>query len=343
MEPENIFTIKTSMIYVGDNDIAGIYLGDSEIPAIYCGEELIYPVNLGTLTGITLEDLVWVTDIPASGGTATKDNCSYKVVAYYDSGKSRTVTKDATVTGSLEVSATTAETREMVGTLELTATFEGFTSSGSVEAYQVSVSPIPSTYQELQYIYEPANNYAYIITDIYMNSDMWFEFKVRATLNPGTPEKHIFSGDVFQVARVLANNRMRVRRGGSASVYPTATVYPSWGTGDVEFTLFKNNNNVVANGTTVATIAPEEPYVDTQPGYFFSWRELDPGTTGNNLAMVGYLYYMIIGSNTTGKELYHFVPVKRLSDNEVGLFDIVNRRFYGPANNKKFTAGPVVQ
>lgn len=123
------------MIYIGNNEYP-IYLGNSEIPAIYCGEELIYPVNLGTLTGITIEDLVWKTDVPASGGTATEENCTYRVVGYYDSGKNRTVTNDAVVTGSLVVSATTAETREMVGVLQLTATYEGFTAIGSVDVYQ---------------------------------------------------------------------------------------------------------------------------------------------------------------------------------------------------------------
>ena len=123
------------MIYTGENEYP-VYLGENEISAIYCGEELIYPVNLGTLTGITIEDLTWVEDVPYSGGTAGKDNCSYKVVAHYDSDKSRTVTSKATVTGSLVVPATTAETREMVGVLQLTATYEGFTATGSVDAYQ---------------------------------------------------------------------------------------------------------------------------------------------------------------------------------------------------------------
>ena len=116
-----------------------VYLGADEIPAIYVGSEQIYPTNLGTVTGITLTNLTWVSDVPYTGGTADKDNCSYKVIAYYDSGKSRTVTKDATITGSLSVSATTAETREMVGVLQLTATYEGFTATGSVDAYQGSV------------------------------------------------------------------------------------------------------------------------------------------------------------------------------------------------------------
>ena len=123
------------MIYTGENEYP-VYLGENEIPAIYCGEELIYPVNLGTLTGITFEDLTWESDVPYSGGTADKDNCSYKVVAHYDSGKNRKVTKDATITGSISVSASTATERVDLGLLELTATYEGFTATASTEAYQ---------------------------------------------------------------------------------------------------------------------------------------------------------------------------------------------------------------
>ena len=123
------------MIYTGENEYP-VYLGENEIPAIYCGEELIYPVNLGTLTGITIENLAWVEDVPYSGGTADKDNCSYKVVAHYDSGKNRSITSKATITGSISVSASTATERVDLGLLELTATYEGFTATASTEAYQ---------------------------------------------------------------------------------------------------------------------------------------------------------------------------------------------------------------
>lgn len=124
------------MIYTGENEYP-VYLGENEIPAIYCGEELIYPVNLGTLTGITFENLTWVTDVPSSGGTADYTGCSYKVVAEYDSGKSRTVTSKATITSnSITVQENTGTTRENIGQLTVTATFEGLSTSASVDAYQ---------------------------------------------------------------------------------------------------------------------------------------------------------------------------------------------------------------
>ena len=124
------------MIYIGNNEISNIYVGTEEIIGIYAGDLQIYPTDFGVVTAISLENLVWVKDVPYSGGTADSGNCSFKVYAYYDSGKRKNVTHGATVSGSLVVPETTANTREMVGTLTLTASYSGFTATGNVTVYQ---------------------------------------------------------------------------------------------------------------------------------------------------------------------------------------------------------------
>ena len=128
------------MIYIGNNEISNIYVGTDEIYGIYAGDLQIYPTDFGIVTAISLENLVWVTDVPYSGGTADSGNCSFIVYAYYDSGKRKNVTHGATVSGSLVVPETTANTREMVGTLTLTASYSGFTATGSVDVYQKAVA-----------------------------------------------------------------------------------------------------------------------------------------------------------------------------------------------------------
>ena len=92
-----------------------------------------------TLTAITLDDLTWEEDIPAEGGTATKDNCSYTVTAYYDNGNEVDVTDEAVVTGTLVVEESELEERHSAGTLTLTATYSGFSDSGSVTVWQEAV------------------------------------------------------------------------------------------------------------------------------------------------------------------------------------------------------------
>ena len=129
------------MIYIGNNEISNIYIGTDEIIGIYAGDLQIYPTDFGVVTAISLENLVWVKDVPYSGGTADSGNCSFSVYAYYDSGKRKNVTYSATVSGSLIVPETTADTREMVGTLTLTASYSGFTATGSVDVYQKAVLP----------------------------------------------------------------------------------------------------------------------------------------------------------------------------------------------------------
>lgn len=139
------------MIYLVDNEIYGIKLGDIDIPGIYVGDTQIYPTDYGVLSAVTIDNLTWVNDVSYSGGTASSANCSFIVTAHYDSGKTRRVTNQATVTGSLVVPATTSDTRDNVGTLTLTASYEGFSDSGSVSVYQQAYvdSNMPLTFDIL--------------------------------------------------------------------------------------------------------------------------------------------------------------------------------------------------
>lgn len=87
-------------------------------------------------TSITFSELVWVEDVPWNGGTATKDNCSYKVLGYYTDGSVADITSVVSISGSLYVPETEDENRHSAGTLTLTATYENLSCSGSVVAYQ---------------------------------------------------------------------------------------------------------------------------------------------------------------------------------------------------------------
>ena len=92
-------------------------------------------------TAITFDNVIWVNDVPSSGGTATKDNCSYTVIEQYADGSTVNITDYATVSGSLNVPSTTAATRQNVGTLTLTASYGSFTASTDVTAYQAAFVP----------------------------------------------------------------------------------------------------------------------------------------------------------------------------------------------------------
>lgn len=129
------------MVNIGDNNCK-VYIGDREISAIYLGDSQIYPNStpVTVLTAITLDNLTWVTDIPATGGTATSANCSFTVTGYYSDGTTGNVTSQATVSGSLVVASTTSTTREYIDDLTLTASYDGYTDSSSVSVYQAAAT-----------------------------------------------------------------------------------------------------------------------------------------------------------------------------------------------------------
>ena len=165
------------MIYIGNNEISNIYIGTDKIYGIYVGDLQIYPTDI-ILTAISLENLVWVTNIPASGGTATKDNCTYSVTAYYSDGTTVDVTSEATITGSQEIPSTDIEEVHSAGTLTLTASYSGFTATGSVTVYQEAAVPDFSK-KLLTFIISSAG------TIVWRTSDRSVSKKIEYKLNDG--------------------------------------------------------------------------------------------------------------------------------------------------------------
>ena len=149
----------TKVKFVKVNDPNNYLTGDIVPPV---------PVPSGlTLSSLTLGNLTWVTDIPSTGGTATKNNCTYVVTAHYMNGTSGDVTNQATITGSQSVAASSNTSRHTAGTLTLTATYSGMSASGSVTIYQeaspysISItasSPIDATSTTLTYTVTASEN-----------------------------------------------------------------------------------------------------------------------------------------------------------------------------------------
>ena len=111
------------------------------------------------LTGITLT-ASWTTDISYTGGTASKDNCTYTVTAHYINGSTANVTTSSTITGTKSVAASTNTSRHTAGTLTLTATYKGYQGTADVTIYQAAApynlsitaaTPIDATSTTLSY------------------------------------------------------------------------------------------------------------------------------------------------------------------------------------------------
>ena len=121
----------------GELTLTATYLGKEASASVKVYQEAFVP----SITAITIDNLTWNVDIPSSGGTASKDNCTYVVTAHWNiEGMTEDVTKLASVTGSLVVEASQEAERHAAGTLTLTAEYSGITGSANVTVYQEECS-----------------------------------------------------------------------------------------------------------------------------------------------------------------------------------------------------------
>lgn len=157
-----------------------------------------------TLTEIYFENLTWSTDVAWSGGTATKNNCSFSIIAKYSDNSTEDITNKATISGSLAVPATTATTRQSVGTLTLTATYEDKTCYGNAVAYQEAFDPLkePLTFKIISggtIVWKSVEGYeTKTISYSKDNGDTWINItsnKDGTNISVNTGDVIIFKGD----------------------------------------------------------------------------------------------------------------------------------------------------
>ena len=221
----------TGSLVVGASQIEQSHLaGVLTLTATYLGKEASASVKVyqeafvPSITAITIDNLTWNIDIPSSGGTATKDNCTYVVTARYDAeGMTEDVTELASVTGSLVVEASQIEERHSVGTLTLVAEYSGLTGSADVTVYQEKYS----NYLKFNILSggniafgavadNDANTATPLTIEYKKNDGEWTSLTstvIDNTTNPGTPEDMVnalsskFSVDAGDVVMFRGDNQ----------------------------------------------------------------------------------------------------------------------------------------
>ena len=190
-----------------------LFKTNSEFTTAYNGPDYIAPwlslteetrtINSSKiLTAITFGSITWVTDVPATGGTATKDNCTFKVYANYNNGSSSDISSIVTVTGKLTVEKTTIEERHEAGQLTLTASYGDFTATGNVTVYQkaaVDFSKEPLTFNILSdgtINWAAEVSYATKAIDYKLNDGEWAS--ITSNTRSSTPSITVTKGDKIQ-------------------------------------------------------------------------------------------------------------------------------------------------
>lgn len=162
---------------------------------------------------ISIENWEWVHNIPASGGTATSANTTFRVIYHYPNGITSNVTSFSVITGSTEVSASTVESEHEAGMLTLTATYSGKTFTGSIGIIQDA--------------YIPPRLTAITINDLTWVTDVPYYGGTASTANCSyTVSARYDNGDINDIT----NNRYLVIEGSSVISATTAVTRQNVGT-----------------------------------------------------------------------------------------------------------------
>ena len=190
-------------LYETNDEFTAAYNGpDYKEPWLSLTEQNMTISYSKILTAITFNSITWVTDVPAKGGTATKDNCTFEVYAKYDNGSFLDISSDVTVTGKLVVPSSKADQRHEAGQLTLTASYGDFTATGNVTAYQEAApdfSTEPLTFKILSAgtINWTASNTSIAKTiDYKLNNGEWGS--ILSNIKSLAPKINVVEGDKIQ-------------------------------------------------------------------------------------------------------------------------------------------------
>lgn len=188
-------------------------------------------------------------------------------------------------------------------------------------------SRLPEGYTEVQYIQSSGTQY--INTGFNPKSTsrvvMEFEFLKNATASPFMSRDNSNDTNMFGVFNI--NGRLR-------SDFNTTKVSFSTGLSPLQKLLYDRNKNVCTIGTETITNANG---TFSAPRPLFLFASDDSGTA--RFFTTGKFYSCQIFDNETLTR--DFVPCKD-PVGAVGLYDLVDGKFYGNAGTGSFTAGPVV-
>lgn len=192
---------------------------------------------------------------------------------------------------------------------------------------------LPSEYQEVAWI--DGQGKARILSELPFNS--MYTIKARFEVVENTADSYlcgwyrVVGGNIYRIYFIqsisgIAQNKQTVRTFG----------YP-FGTGNIWHFDYGDTIDYEVSGeyryakcdkgTFNATNATE--YTDSAKMYFFGQQ--------NNSSWKGKVYKISVEYNN--ELLAYFVPCKKLSNNEYGMFDLVSRKFYGSVDAGAFTGG----
>lgn len=188
-------------------------------------------------------------------------------------------------------------------------------------------------YSRLNYI--ESSGTQYIDTLVKAKSSLYVEMKFNQT-NNNNRYQCLFGG------------RERLNTGSYGVYNNTSQIFIDYGTSSsfnvspnyigIDTILTLDNNKLTLNNDNGSTeyLATENTFSYTNNLFLFGMNHIDTETVDlTNMK----LYYCIIYDTDTNEMLRYFVPAKKISTNEIGLYDVLNSVFYTNSGSGSFTSG----
>lgn len=189
-------------------------------------------------------------------------------------------------------------------------------------------------YEQLDYIESSGTQYILISdnSNIYPTSDL----DVNATFSAS--KGYLFSGGY----NIGSSNYIYAFE--STGIY-IRNIFSSWTSTDLtsyfttnqKHTIVNKSNQVYCDGNLVATTQSVSFSNTSYKIAILGYRYVNSMFSGEE--MVGKLYHIAFNRNSLNQMVFNAIPMRKISTNELGLYDIVNKVFYTNQGSGTFIAG----
>ena len=193
---------------------------------------------------------------------------------------------------------------------------------------------LPEEYQELEYIQNEGNQY--IDTGVLANENNSFEVKAQL-VHANNTSQTVWGGRHSSTASRLQGNQLScVKSTGNYQFIcgNTNIEAGAWNT-DLH-TFYANKNKLYIDGKLVRTITSA---TITEKNNVYLFATNTAGTVGFNGGSLKIYYCKIWNGDVL---IRHLIPCYRKSDNEVGMYDMIENKFYANAGDGTFLKGKEV-
>ena len=217
---------------------------------------------------------------------------------------------------------------EVIGMYDsITKTF--FTNSGTGD-FKYKLKKVPSDYTRLEYVQSDGTQY--IDTGIKGNAKHYYEM---AWLKEGVTRQLMgYGGTSREYWGLQSKNTGKIELGGAVNYLPSVDITQpqeyEW-----DYHYANSINKIYLNGSLILDNTPNPDVTNTTIKRFNIYANTN--TYPCNIKIYSYII-----KDWDNNLLAQYIPVKRKSDNKIGLYETVSGTFKLSGNDNEFIAGPII-